>query len=1355
MRLRWIIFALLLPLVCGAVQPYTPQIADPAIEPWRWRIEKAVNDLGVICMDDAPNGTLWFGCSGKIASYDGRSVQTIPFDDELLSRITHSKLTPWASAILALSDDQLLVLIGESLVLRSGNEWRVILADVGPSFFTSKLEQAADGSIWLLVPRGLWRIQPDVKSSTEVIKTPQATTLESLTMDKDGTVWVVEKVIGGQTKLVRIPATGKGQDDRLERFVTPCHIESAPSVILACDDGSLMYAVGFHSQGLYRYIPQENQWIPVREKKDVAGYGSLLQIKDGSVFLGGASGQLGRYTSDGQLIQYERFMFDFPNVELSLFLTSCDRLWVIGRIGHVYSLDLSFSEWLSYKELQYGCETADGLLWFYDNTLNTVVSFNEKANAWMQYDASDGMIERVHLLFATSQGLVLAVGQHEGRAALAAFDGKKWVRYAYPQFAGSLLKGSVYETSDGMIWLGAQGAELRGKKPYGGALQLKVREDLSLEVVKHFAPPEFPYYVFSFCQTPDNRLWMGSTLVFSYDRSSAAFQYSHELGGERVVEMAMDQQGALWLAKESFGVCRREKGSWTVYDREAGLTDLLFSDLICLHDGSILLSSDKSISRFDGTSWSVDAYPEWFRMTSRWSAINQSSDGSIWFSYKRADAPWSKQDSQALRVACAIRHRPESNPPETVILNHQDQIAQPGNVFLSWEGNDIWHNTAADDLQFSWFLDQGSWSPFTRETSHSFLNVSSGKHVFEVKARDRFFNVDPTPVRVEFTVIPPLWKQPRFLAMIFSFVGIICGLLVLLVRSREKNLIERQKEHELRLIAEQQRKEQQQQEKERHLQEIDRLKMGFFTNISHELRTPMTVVSGRIQMLLKNENDPTRKRSLEIVERSAHRVSLLVTQLLDFRKIEEGRMQVQLTRGDLATSLREWMDGLQVLAERKNIQCSLVAMEQLSGLFDFDKLYKIFTNLISNSIKYTPDDGKILVRLSEGERENGEKIVRFVVEDNGIGISSEHLPHIFERFYRVPEASMAVGAGIGLNLAKELVDLMGGEICVQSPIYTSEDNPGTRFVVWLPMTAEGATLIGQPDRRVEGLQDAASTVNKDSTRLRFAAGDADLAVPLAAPREDAPLVLVVEDDADIRTFIQEGLSPLYRVEVAEDGQAGVEKACNLVPDLIVTDLMMPVMGGMELCRSLRANMATSHIPVVMLTAKTALESQLEGLRTGVDDYITKPFHMELLQTRLANLLESRRLLRERVCREYSMLLPAVPEDTLEKEFLTKLSNALKESFSDEFFTPDVLADTLHMSLRSLHRKLKAVTGHTPSAYINEYRILHAAELLKMTSYSVTEITFQVGFNELASFSRMFKQHFGVSPSQYRSDHGPR
>lgn len=1360
--LQLVFFCVLFPAWCPAVQSYTPIIHDPVLEPWRWQTEEVLADLGVLCMDEAKDGTLWFGNVGSIASYDGKSLTKIPFDADLLSKIPPAEQTVWAKAILCLDDGRLLVLIGESLVLREKGQWKVILERVGHSVFSPKIKRSKDGSVWLLMPDALWRISTDLTECSKIMTSPEYRGLGAFCLDAAGNPWVMEKFSSNQVHLVHVPLTNGVPSNDVRVSLVPFPYERGEFCLAMCPNGTIVCGSSQRIAPLYLFDPVLERWEKKGANKDMCTHYSAIEGRNGTVWLG-LLGTVSCLLPNGELKEYSETGFDLPPVPLSLFEASNERLWIIGRIGQVYSVDLSFDTWMMYDGLSFCFETDDGVQWFLTHGRQHVVTHDSRSGKWTLYGPEDGLISQIRLLLNAGRNGIWAGGRDQNAAAIAVFDGTRWNSLVLERFAYEIMPGGAFAASDGTVWFGAQGPLLDENSGAGGAMQFKLDGNGKIKRLAHYAPLEFPYYVTAFSETPDQTLWLGSTIVHSFKRDPPEIRRFPELQGENVVAMILDREQSLWIAKEYFGICRWRGGSWEIFTRKDGLADLKFCDMLLLQDGSILAASSGGISRFDGTSWTTDVFPEWFHMSSRWSRLRQSPDGAVWFNFATDDTSkfrLIKKNSDH----CAIRHQMEKNPPDTKIAGYLKQVSSPGNCHVTWSAYDLWGSTPREKMQYSWRLDGGGWSPFSHEAGKTFLSLESGRHTLEVRARDSAFNVDPTPDRFDFVVAAPVWRQVWFVVLVCLLTGLIVLLTWMLIRTRERNLAEKQAEHEAFLLKQQEEREKnllerqaeheaflrkQQAEREQHLLEIDRLKTGFFTNISHELRTPITVILGRLELLMTLETDDRKKRMLSVMAGNAQRMATLITQLLDFRKIKEGKAKIELMYGDVVSLVRQWMGSLTPLAEQAGITCSLESIPTCQGWFDSDKLQKIFTNLITNAIKYTASGGRVRARLQVENDSAGHQFLVLIVEDNGMGIARERLTHIFDRFYRVSEASMAEGAGIGLNLTRELVDLMGGKIKAESPVSSETDRPGTRFTVSLPMDLR---KIPKGDSKKAASDPVAEQIPLKTEKDTSCGSPVPVRPESAAPEGESAVILVVEDSEDILDFVAEGLGPNYRVITAKDGDAGLQIAKAEVPDLIVTDIMMPVMDGITLCRELKTSAETSHIPVIMLTAKTSVESQMAGYKTGADDYITKPFNLELLRVRVANLLESRRLLREKFCRDVPVLTPNIPVDTLDKEFLDKAMRVMEERFSEWDFNPESFAAALNMSSSTLLRKLKAVADRTPAAFINEFRMTRAAELLVSTGKTVTEILFEVGCEEPANFTRLFKKYYKVAPSKYREAH---
>lgn len=524
-------------------------------------------------------------------------------------------------------------------------------------------------------------------------------------------------------------------------------------------------------------------------------------------------------------------------------------------------------------------------------------------------------------------------------------------------------------------------------------------------------------------------------------------------------------------------------------------------------------------------------------------------------------------------------------------------------------------------------------------------------------------------------------------------------------------------------------------EQEQRQTEIEQMKIRFFTHISHELRTPLTLILGPLEKALDRERDPDQQESLNLAHLNAKKLQGQVDQLLDFRKLQDGRLAMEWTRSDLVRFVRNGFDLYQSMAVDKRISYQLECPEAaLRLVFDAEKLQQIIDNLIGNALKYTPEGGEVRVRLSADE----DQWITFIVEDTGVGIVADDLPHVFGQYFRADglQSIQAVGSGIGLSFVKELVDLWEGEIAVESPV---ADGKGTRFVVRLP--------AGSLEQISAATQSAASdhpqsshnppTDNEQATYHESA--------------QNRPVILLVEDNADVRAFVRGELRSRYTVLEAENGQQGLEQARQAQPDLVLSDVMMPVMNGVELCRQLKADRETSHLPVILLTARGSQEHQLEGLDSGADDYIAKPFSMPILLARVRNLLAARQQLRERFGQEVTTVEAA---ELTTNRFDEKLLNQAMEVVGNEMdnfeFGVEDLATALGMSSRTLRYKLKALVDQSPQTFIRTLRLKHAGQLLRESTDPVSEIAAQVGFLEPTHFSRAFKQQFRVSPTQYRS-----
>jgi DNA-binding response OmpR family regulator/nitrogen-specific signal transduction histidine kinase len=532
-----------------------------------------------------------------------------------------------------------------------------------------------------------------------------------------------------------------------------------------------------------------------------------------------------------------------------------------------------------------------------------------------------------------------------------------------------------------------------------------------------------------------------------------------------------------------------------------------------------------------------------------------------------------------------------------------------------------------------------------------------------------------------------------------------------------------------------------------HLQELDKVKTNFFTNVSHELRTPLTLILGPAEQLATEPSDAVVRQQGSLVLRHARKLLHLINQLLDLSKLEAGALRLVPAAGDLVAFVRPLLESFASLAQAQQVKLSLQATAQkLPAVFDPGKLEEIITNLLSNALKFTPAGGEVTLELQERPATATEPAgaVELIVRDTGIGIEPQHLPHLFDRFYQAshPEAaSMRAGTGIGLALVKELTELHGGSVSVES-----QPGAGTAFSIRLPRQPRLVALAPAPepalDRTPVPVTNVALAAPADEIRHE-------------APAPDAAVVLVIEDNAEVRQFILNALRPAsYHLLEAAAGEVGVTLARDQVPDLIISDVMMPGMDGYEVCRQLKTDAATSHIPIVLLTAKSTPEDKLTGLEIGADSYLTKPFNPRELRAQVRNLLD----LRQRLQALYAGIeaLTPIPDahaaavaglPSLDQSFLNRMREAVEQHLDDGEFSVETLSEELGMSRTQVHRKLKALTGQSASEFIRGTRLHRAHALLQAQVATVSEVAYQVGFNSPAHFSTSFSKQFGYAPSE--------
>ncbi|AZQ63992.1 hybrid sensor histidine kinase/response regulator [Flammeovirga pectinis] len=593
-----------------------------------------------------------------------------------------------------------------------------------------------------------------------------------------------------------------------------------------------------------------------------------------------------------------------------------------------------------------------------------------------------------------------------------------------------------------------------------------------------------------------------------------------------------------------------------------------------------------------------------------------------------------------------------------------------------------------------------------------YTNISPGNYILYVKASNCDGIWNPKAISMEITVLPPwwwsIWAKLFYVILVIVLIGFFSRFTI--ITARKKSQLEMEKF-----------------EREK-LEDLSQLKLQFFTNISHELRTPLTLINTPIEQLIKKGNTVSttdREKSYQMIFKNVQHLMRLVNQLLDFRKVEQGQMKLQLSKGNWSNFLDQVYHSFKEFAEYEHISFTYEhSSTSIEGYMDTDKLEKIVYNLLSNAFKFTHEGEIKLAVMQEADK------VRVVLKDTGIGIPEEKLAYLFNRFYQVSNLKKAKnrGTGIGLAFTKSLVDLHHGTIAVESTL-----NVGTTFTLEFPLSA-----TAYEGEIIEQVESTPSDVLEEYKEEMID----ELEVNVKQK------ILVVDDNTSIRELLTDLLKDDYDVYSAENGQVGLQKAKDVLPNLILSDIMMPVMDGYEFTKSIRDDNHLCHLPIILLTAKNSEDSKLKGYEYGVDAYVTKPFNSEVLIARIQSLLENRKNQQKNFKTNIDVKPSEITYTSIDEKFLKRLVEIVEENISDSEFTVDKLASEYGATPIRLNQKLKSLTGQTAKGFIRNIRLKRAAQMLKIGRYSVSDVTYEVGFNDLKYFRNCFKKEFGIPPSIY-------
>ncbi|MFA7287944.1 MAG: two-component regulator propeller domain-containing protein [Melioribacteraceae bacterium] len=885
---------------------------------------------------------------------------------------------------------------------------------------------------------------------------------------------------------------------------------------------------------------------------------------------------------------------------------------------------------------------------------------------------------------------------------------------------------SIYEDEDGFLW-------------YGSGDQL-VKYDLNTnkEKIYHVTPPTtfvIPFPSITGIIPHDNdKLWILTWWgLFSFDKNNKQWTFYKDVNEKFPISnqywaLAQDKDGMLWLGSlhEGLKSFNPKTKQFYKYTLEAGLPSDRINSIVCLDDNKFWVGSEKGLTLFDKKKKTFINYSKTDGLPSNnffRNSFSVSPSGELFFGTDNGVLYF---DPQKISLENYLQNVQLSNlkifnkfDPSGKLFSYSNEIKleYDQNVF-SFSFSSLNYITPSKD-RYKYKLEgfDSEWIDAGKRNEVTYTNLDPGEYKFEVIGfNDGLW--DTYPLEIAVIISPPwyrTWWAYLFYVALFSF-------LYLWVRRYELNKIKLQNDLRFQKLEADK------------LKETDRIKSNFFANISHEFRTPLTLILEPVENLIIKTNDFKTKKTLEMVHRNSKRLLQLINQLLDLSKLESGRMKLAVIKKDFVPFFKGIASSFDSLSQAREIDFKVVSsIDSLYTYFDPDKIQKIINNLVSNAIKFTPKGGEVICELFTEENR-----IIMKVSDTGIGIKEENRERIFDRFYQVDSSKIREheGSGIGLALTKELVEIHKGKIKL-----LSNQSSGSIFIVSIPIDDSFYSDCIILDE-----------LELDEEYIISSANEEPNIITNQVDYQNRSVILLVEDNSDMRKFIVEVLSPHFNILEAINGEEGINEALEKIPDLIISDVMMPIKDGYQLCKEIKSNSITSHIPVILLTAKAAIENKLEGLETGADDYLIKPFNSTELVARIRNLIALRGNLQKKLLSEISKQNFSDFADyngltKLDKGLITKIVDAMEKKYSDPEYDVIKLGDDLGYSSSTLRRKMSALLNKSPNEFIRHFRLQKALKLITEDGKNVSEAAFESGFNSVSYFSKCFTDQFGKNPSE--------
>lgn len=1342
--------------LCFCIQLFIIQAQPYTIK--KLGLEKKLSNSYIIDIAEDKNGYLWFATEDGLNKLEGGLFTPFYKQDERKSlNLTGNELN------CLLDDPQEPVLwigtqrAGLNAFNYQTNQQTVFQHDESNPYSiatndVTDLAIAADGNLWIAT---YWRGIEYLDKKTGKFTHYNQQTVPGL---PSNTVWTIiddhkgNLYIGHARHGMSILSL---KDNKIKNFIYKDDDKSLPSNNIQCifKDNTGNIWIGTE-KGLVLYKPESETFIRLGEKGsslshriyDIRQFNEnelWIATEFGGIAIINLSKSLFNTAEEIQFIQAGDNEYNLNNSTVRcLFQDSYQNIWAGTWGGGVNFLN---SDMALFKSFSYSPSSPGSNL---NAHIASAVCMDKQDNLWVGTDGGGINVLKDGVRIATyteqtdnlsGNSIQTALCDRKGDLWFGVFYGgimfydvhRKIFQQVFPEEYANLDVRSLYEDIEGIIWAGTS----------NGVFQI---ERDTKKIIRHTHIPD--NLVRSVIKDQKGQIWVGSFGggIFLYSSKWELlkdFNTYLDFPSNTINQIFEDSKGDIWAATGEGLVRFENKAPWKykVYQRNEGLANTFIWAIEEDENRNIWFSTNQGISCFvreEGNIYNYDFRDNIPMASFTGRSACKDKNGVMYFGstnglcYFTPSCILEKQQAPKAIIGKITVFEPlvaeNSNETEISLINKESVRLKylQNNFNISFSIPDYSLN---ERVEYAYMLKglENAWYTVKDPNNVTFRNLPPGKYEFMIKTRIRNQEWSDEVSSVKIILAPPFW-----LSWWAKLLYVVSGAGVLFI-----GLWAYKRKLNLEYLYEAEKKSHEQE------QELNDERLRFFTNITHELRTPLTLILGPLEDMVKSNTLSAKDHHrIAVIHQSAVRLLKLINQILDFRKTETQNKRLCVTKGNLTSAVYETGLKYKELNNKPEIQI-LIEVEEENMVLFFDKevITMILDNLISNALKYT-EKGYIRIR-AEWVTENGIRYAQLSVEDTGYGIGQDALAHIFERYYQESGEHQASGTGIGLALVKNLVKLHEGDIQVKSL-----PEIGTTFYLRLPADNTYPQALHGEDVHTDK-QDG----KEEEPIEKQEVADKD--------KNARPIILVVEDNADIRDYIADAFTDLYEVKTASNGKEGLHIATETIPDIVVSDIMMPVMNGIIMCQKLKSDIRTSHIPVILLTAKDSITDKEEGYQAGADSYLTKPFSASLLQSRISNLLTQRRLLSERFAirpekpgkqsLEEKRAIITESMNKLDKEFLDKITHTITEGLAaSENVDITVLSNVMCMSSSTLYRKVKALTGMSTNEYIRKIKMQLAEKYLLEGKYSISEVAFKVGINSSVYFRQCFKEEFGMSASDY-------